>query len=76
MAGQTNETIAPEGIFSKADLCNDKSPSSGDEGASHPIPSCPKCGNKFSDGSAETANCDFLTLKMLGEQRKPLKQLK
>ncbi len=46
MAGQTNETIAPEGIFSKADLCNDKSPSSGDEGASHPIPSCPKCGNK------------------------------
>ncbi len=61
MAGLTKETIAPEGIFGKADLCNDKSPSSGNEGASQPIPSCPKCGNKrvWRDG---------LRFQMFGEE--------
>jgi len=46
MAGLTEHTIAPDGIFGNAGPNSGKSPSNENEGTSHPNPSCPKCGSK------------------------------
>jgi transposase-like protein len=56
MAGLTEETIAPDGIFGKADSNKGKLSTIEDVATSHPNPTCPKCGSKklWRDGNTYT----------------------